>query len=1019
MALFDQKGSGDIIAQLTADADTLQQAISEKLAITISALGTLAATFILSFALYWKLTLILIWSVAFGVIIYYAGKKIGGKFQANGLRNQSMGNSTAEEAISAIRTTASLGLEEDMVKRFCRFLDVAAKYGFFMRSFTGCLLGCAVGAGYINFALAFWQGARFLTAGQASFVDVVTIALATKTATFSILSVSGNADTFVSAIAISRRIFNVIHRVSPIDSASLDGHTIPKINGTIEFQHVKHNYPARPEETVFDDLNLVIEAGETIAIAGSSGSGKSTLIHLLERFYELAQGRILLDGHDINTLNVRWLRSKICVVSQEPILFDGTVRANIEQGLAGTELEDDNEEKRIQRVVSAAQTACAHDFIMALPWGYETRVGTHGSKLSGGQKQRVAIARALISSANILVLDEATSALDRETERRVQQALTQDNLNGSGNRTTIIIAHRLSTIIDANRILMLESGRITEQGTHAELMKSRGSYYRLVKAQETSEDTITEVESLSACTAQFEGIKDEEIQEKAIDTISFYEPAINGISANLSSTDLEEASIKQAHFPLFHLIRFIALLSRREIPFIFVGLTCSIIAGCEEPIAAILLGASVETLSSGIGGNFDGVQHRANFWSLMFLVLALVQCFVFCLQGVAFAYCSERLLKRVRHQGLRSILKQDVAFFDKTENSAGSLVSFLATETADLIGISGATFGTIMVAGSTLVAALIVSCIYGWKLALVCASVVPVIFAGGYFGVKIAGSHQARVSYLYRAAASYINEVVTGIRTITALNLQQEVLATFNGYLHRAEVQGRRINFLTSFFFAVSQSVLYCCMALGFWYGGNLIIAGDYSLFQFTVVYSTVLLSSLSAGIVFSYAPDIGKAFKAAAKLKSLLERPSKIDPTSNHGIHITEPMGRIEFRNVDFSYPMAPETIIIRNLSLQVHAGQHIALVGETGCGKTTLFSLLERFYDPVAGQILIDDIPIHELNVRSYRRCIGLVSQEPMLFDGSIHDNLVCGMGEVPQIVIEDACRKANIYDFIQSLG
>jgi ATP-binding cassette subfamily B (MDR/TAP) protein 1 len=1003
MAFFDDRGSGELAMQLTADTEKMQQAISEKLAMMISALGTLAATLILSFVLYWKLTLILLWSLVFGALIYFAGKRVGKRFTVDGRSAESAGNSMAEEAISAIRTTASLGLEDVISERFHKYLDLMSKNGLFMKSFTGLLLGCAVGAGYINFALAFWQGTRFFVLKEASFIDVVTIALATKTATFSILGVSGNVDAFVSAIAVSRQLFSVIHRPSPIDSASTTGLTLDNVKGQIEFRNVKHIYPARSEKAIFTDLNIRIEAGQTVGIVGLSGSGKSTIVHLLERFYELAQGSILLDGQDIKSLNVAWLRSQICLVDQEPFLFDGSIKNNILDGLPRATIQQISDQEKSDLVETAAKAACAHEFIMRLPLGYNNWVGTNGLSLSGGQKQRIAIARALISTARILILDEATAALDTETERSIQQELKKQRLNRSHGRTTLIITHRLSTIEEVDNILVFMEGRVIEQGTHSSLMAAKGSYYRLVEMQKSEGASANLKENQIAWTEKESG----DIEDRSA---KFLDQKIQEDSVSKEGIKSQDSRVSR--------LRFIASLSRREFPVILGGIVSSLLAGCEEPVAAILFGECVEILSRGIKTGDDDTQSKVNFWSLMFLVLALVQCFAFCVQGAAFAYCSEKLLHTARYRVLRAILKQNIAFFDSKEHSAGSLISFLATETTHLAGISGATFGTVLISLSTLVAALIVSCIYGWKLALICASLVPVIFAGGFYGVRIAGSHQAKTAHLFSSASSFANNSLSGIRTVTALNRQKQILSTFGNYHRDAQEKSLGMNTTTSLFFALSQSVLYCCMALGCWYGGTLITSREYTLFQFTVVYSTVLLSSLSAGIVFSYAPDFGRAFQAASKLQDLLEKQSTIDYTSNDGLRLVDPRGEIEFQNASFSYPSSPEKEILSNFSLKIPSQQHIAFVGETGCGKTTIFSLLERFYDTNSGQILIDGVPIKDLNVRDYRRMIGLVTQEPVLFSGTILENLICGQDDVPDEVVEKVCREANIYDFIKSL-
>ena len=238
----------------------------------------------------------------------------------------------------------------------------------------------------------------------------------------------------------------------------------------MEFKDISFLYPTRPDVKILDGFNLNIEVGKTYALVGPSGCGKSTVIQLLQRFYDPSTGEVLVGGKDVRTLNVKWLRQHIGVVSQEPVLFDTTIAENILYG---------KEDATQEEVKKAAANANAHDFISKLPDGYNTMVGERGTQLSGGQKQRIAIARALISDPKILLLDEATSALDTESESIVQQALDK----ASTGRTTIIIAHRLSTIQNADVIASVQDGRIVEKGNHSELMDKEGLYYNLVIAQ--------------------------------------------------------------------------------------------------------------------------------------------------------------------------------------------------------------------------------------------------------------------------------------------------------------------------------------------------------------------------------------------------------------------------------------------------------------------------------------------------------------------------------------------------------
>lgn len=418
--------------------------------------------------------------------------------------------------------------------------------------------------------------------------------------------------------------------------------------------------------------------------------------------------------------------------------------------------------------------------------------------------------------------------------------------------------------------------------------------------------------------------------------------------------------------------------------------------------------------------NRDQIKKDSDFWSAMFLMLAIVQFIAFSTQGIAFAKCSERLVHRVRDRAFRAMLRQDVAFFDSDENTAGALTSFLSTETTHVAGLSGVTLGTLLMMMTTLIAAIVVSVSIGWKLSLVCISTIPILLGCGFFRFWMLAHFQRRSKAAYASSATFASEAISAIRTVASLTREHDVLKMYHDAL---AVQQRRslVSVLkSSALYAASQSMLFLCFALGFWYGGTLIGKGEYDLFQFFLCFMAIIFGAQSAGTIFSFAPDMGKAHHAAQELKALFDRKPTIDSWSEEGQRLKEVDGHLEFRDVHFRYPTRPEQPVLRGLNLSIRPGQYVALVGASGCGKSTTIALLERFYDPLAGGVFIDGKEISTLNINDYRSHIALVSQEPTLYQGSIRDNIILGSAneEVSDEAIEFACREANIYDFIVSL-
>jgi ATP-binding cassette, subfamily B (MDR/TAP), member 1 len=1020
IAFFDKLGAGEVTTRITADTNLVQDAISEKISLTLYGMATFITAFVIGFIKSWKLTLICASTVVAITATMGFGSTFMIKWGKKSLQSYALGGSVVEEVLGSIRNATAFGTQDKLALKYNQHLVEARKWGWRVKGILGVMVGFMFLFIYWNYGLAFWQGSRFLVSGEIDLAAILTIVLAIIIGAFSLGNVAPNGQAFTSGISAAAKIYNTIDRISPLDPTSAAGKILDTVEGSVELRNVKHIYPSRAEVVVMSNVNLLIPAGKTTALVGASGSGKSTIVGLVERFYDPVGGGVYLDGVNIETLNLRWLRQQISLVQQEPILFSTTIRGNIRHGLIGSRFENESEKQQEERIIEAAKQANAHDFISNLPDGYETNVGERGFLLSGGQKQRIAIARAIVSDPKILLLDEATSALDTKSEGVVQAALEA----ASRGRTTIVIAHRLSTIKTAENIVVMSEGRIVEQGTHDDLLERQGAYHSLVNAQQIGDQS-----QRSAAEDEKAAMVEEELTRVATSKSGPASAAPEDeklalgrttTSKSISSQVLEKKGSEQdPRYSLISLIKFIASFNRKEWHLMLLGLFFSVISGGGQPTQGVFFAKSIDALSLPL--QFGGqIRSEINFWALMYLMVGLVNLLAMVILGVSFAFCSERLIQRARDRAFRTMLRQDISFFDKEENSTGSLTAFLSTESTHLAAISGATLGTLLTCITTLVGACAVSLAIGWKLALVCISTIPVLLGCGFFRFWILARFQGRSKKAYESSASYACENTNAIRTVASLTREHDV---YEHYHQQLVEQGKRslISVLkSSSLYAASQSFILLCTALAFWYGGTLIGRGEYSLFQFFICFTQIIFGAQSAGTIFSFAGDMGKAKNAAKELRRLVDLKPSIDNWSTDGEPVTRVDGTIEFRDVHFRYPTRAGVPVLRGLNLTVKPGQYVALVGASGCGKSTTIALMERFYDPLAGGVYVDGKEISSLNLNQYRSFLALVSQEPTLYQGSIKENILLGedRDDVPDEQIIQACKDANIYTFIMSL-
>ena len=476
LRFFENRKTGEITSRLTSDIATVQGAVSTALAQTVNQGVLLVGSVVLLFFTNWQLTLLMLTVVP---VVVLGAAFFGRRLREISTEFQDLvadANASAEEAITGVRVVKSFTAEGLEAARYRDQVQASYRVARRRAAFRAFFVAGIFLAMFSAISIVLWYGGRLVLRDAISAGDLAEFLLYTLFVAGAVGSMTGLYSQFLEALGASKRIFELLDTGSDLPEVSTPKR-LKNVKGEVRFDTVSFGYGDRGEENVLHDISLVARPGEVVALVGPSGAGKSTLVTLIPRFYDPVEGRILLDGTDLIELDPEELRRHVGIVPQETQLFSGTVRENIRYG---------RPEASDAEVEEAAQAANAHDFIRAFPEGYETVVGERGVKLSGGQRQRVAIARALLKNPRILILDEATSSLDSESEALVQEAL-ETLMQG---RTTFVIAHRLSTVNNADRILVLDGGRVLEQGTHAELMRTGGLYRNLYERQFRQDEVV-------------------------------------------------------------------------------------------------------------------------------------------------------------------------------------------------------------------------------------------------------------------------------------------------------------------------------------------------------------------------------------------------------------------------------------------------------------------------------------------------------------------------------------------------
>ncbi|XP_063255895.1 bile salt export pump isoform X5 [Prinia subflava] len=1017
---FDCTSVGELNTRISDDVNKINEAIADQVAIFIQRITTFVCGFLLGFVSGWKLTLVIIAvSPLLGVGAALYGLAVA-KLTGRELKAYAKAGAVADEVLSSIRTVAAFGGEKKEVERYDKNLVFAQHWGIRKGIIMGLFTGYMWFIIFLSYALAFWYGSKLvLEEDEYSPGTLLQVFFGVLIGALNLGQASPCLEAFATGRGAATNIFETIDKKPTIDCMSEDGYKLDKVRGEIEFHNVTFHYPSRPDVKILDNLNMVIKAGETTAFVGASGAGKSTAIQLIQRFYDPTDGMITLDGHDIRSLNIQWLRSQIGIVEQEPVLFATTIAENIRYGRDEATMED---------IIKAAKQANAYNFIMDLPQQFDTHVGEGGSQMSGGQKQRIAIARALVRNPKILLLDMATSALDNESEAIVQEALHKARLG----RTAISIAHRLSAIKAADVIVGLEHGRAVERGTHEELLQRKGVYFMLVTLQSQGDTAPnreeTESKHFSFSRGSYQASLRASLRQRSRSQLSNVVPdpplSIGGDPAEstyLTPSYGEDGKAKKESdveedakpVPFTRILKYNA----SEWPYLVLGSLAAAVNGAVNPLYALLFSQILGTFSIL---DEEKQKNQINGVCVLFVLVGVLSFFTQFLQGYTFAKSGELLTRRLRKIGFQAMLGQDIGWFDDQKNSPGALTTRLATDASQVQGATGSQIGMIVNSFTNIGVAMIIAFYFSWKLSLVIMCFLPFLALSGAVQAKMLTGFASQDKKALEATGRIASEALSNIRTVAGIGKERMFIDNFEKHLdmpYRAAIKKAHVYGLC---FGFAQSIVFIANSVSYRYGGFLVdTEGLHYSFVFRVI-SAIVTSGTALGKASSYTPNYAKAKTSAARFFQLVDRLPKINVYSEKGEKWDDFKGSIEFLNCKFTYPSRPDIQVLKGLSISVKPGQTLAFVGSSGCGKSTSVQLLERFYDPEKGSVLIDGHDSKNVNVQFLRSKIGIVSQEPVLFDCSIADNIKYGSNtkETTMEKVIEAAQKAQLHDFIMSL-
>ncbi|XP_012089551.2 ABC transporter B family member 19 isoform X2 [Jatropha curcas] len=989
--------SGKIITGVTNHMSIIEDAIGEKLGHFLSSFAAFFSGILIAAICSWEVALVTLLVVPMILVIGATYTKKMNAISAAKMLYLSEATAMVEQAICQIKTVFSFVGENHEIKSFSQSMFKQLSLGKGEALVKGVGTGMFQTVTFTSWALIIWVGAIVVTANRSSGGEVIAVVMSILFGAISLTHAAPDMQIFNQAKAAGTEVFQIIQRKSLINHNS-KGKMLNEVEGNIDIREVHFAYPSRQENLILKGFSLSIPAGKMVALVGSSGCGKSTIISLVARFYDPQKGEILIDNHNIKEFDLKFLRRNIGAVSQEPSLFAGTIKDNLKVG---------NMDANDQQIQDAALMANAHSFISQLPDQYLTQVGERGVQLSGGQKQRIAIARAILKNPPILLLDEATSALDSESEKQVQDALER----AMEGRTVILIAHRLSTIVNADMIAVVENGQVTETGTHSSLLATNNFYINLFNMQNISTVDDSRFSQLNLLFLQhkIQHTSEDINHQNAIKKVEHHDKS-SDFCLDPSQSSKQEEQKHRTKSAIFFRIWFD--LKQKELLKTAIGSFAAAFSGISKPVFGFFI------ITVGVAYYKKDAKRQVGWYSIIFALIGLLSFFTHTLQHYFFGIVGEKAMTNLRVALYSGILRNELAWFEKPENSVGSLTSRIIHDTSMVKTIISDRMSVIVQCISSILIATVVSMVVNWRMGLVAWAVMPCHFIGGLIQAKFARGFSGDSAAAHYELVALASESAANIRTIASFCHEEHILKKAKICLEKPKKKSRKQSIKYGLIQGVSLCLWNIAHAVALWYTTRLVERHQASFEDGIRSYQIFSLTIPSITELWTLIPTVISAISVLTPVFETLDRETEIEPDAPKNSHVKQIMGKVEFQNVKFKYPLRPEVVVLNNFSLKIESGSRVALVGPSGAGKSSVLALLTRFYDPEKGRVLIDEMDIKEYNLRMLRTQIGLVQQEPLLFSSSIRDNIIYGSEGASETEIIKVSREANIHEFISNL-